>query len=553
MANPDTRFELLELDIPAPKAPAPEQRHIPGEMHRAAIMECRTIEDLERVAGTFTSDTLMGRMFRSLPRATSDSVRHLWRAMRLAIVWVRLWRSMCEAISQPVTLVTAPEIEAPTVPADFAGIAGESAANASASNLGDLANGRATLGVGFSSAEGYLEALRRGVKRATCDEYTRILRTTYNVTVDFPVRILDENTLPVGEGITHTPTGPSVFDASHPDRAANRARFGAKSATAIRPATHTPERRYLSSANLIAGAIASGQGALVSWPRGRGGYRAARNGATSRGELLTALGSINAAHLAPAAPSAAKQFGEAMRTLNANGLVTRHATRKIGEAIPADVESRFIVGHVDASADLGSLGDKRLIADLTITGMLRFTGSDSLAARVRADYESRVASDTYTSTDLSQWLERTLRNHYHAVTCGAHLYVPAAHVVTVRALVGAVRSIMGRAFQVIPVTSGEDLIAGLAEGLADEVAEIRTRFERETLRVRAESRANIGSRMATTMLIECHNVRERVTGYAAMLGDSAVATVKADLATLETALRALTDDTSQRFAALDLT
>ncbi len=549
MSTFDDRVSLLELDTPS----APKSQPRPGDNLRSMVMECRDLASLESVAVSFNADTLTGRIFRSLPKAVSDEIRLLWRSMRLALVWSLIWRSFCQAVSQgpaPIAPVSAPQ---PTE-TSLESIASESATNASASNLGDVAIGRATLGVGFSSAEGYLEALRRGVKRSTRDEYVRILRDRYGVTVDFPVRLLDENTLPVGEGVTHTPTGPSVFDlpANHPDRARFRNVRPSNVNTPGNASQVATQVGRLNSGDLIAGAVANGQGALVSWSRGRAGYRAARLGSSSRGDLLAALESIGATHLAPAAPSAAKQFGEAMRTLNANGLVTRHATRKLGESIPNDVESRFIVGYVDASADLGSLGDKRLIADLTVGGSLRFSGSETLAARVRADYEARVSTDVYTSTDLAQWLERTLRCSYHAVSCGAHLYVPAAHVESVRALIGAVRSLMGRAFQVIPVTTGADLIQGLAEGLSDEVAEISDRFQRETERARGDKRASIGTRMATTFLQECTAVGERVKGYAAMLGDSAVAKVRADLAALETVLRGLMDSTSERYAAMEM-
>lgn len=461
--NTATAESLLELN-PTPAAPskgsaAPK----PGDNHRAMILECRTLDDLERVAGTFNADTLVGKMFRSLPKAAADDIRHLWRGVRCSLVWSRVWRSVCEAIARP-----------PVTPAPVA------------------------------------------ATPAPSGEIVSILS-----------RVAQE---------TRQPARAVPFSVP-------RARLASPAATEV---------RRMRSGDLIAGALAHGQGALVSWTRGRAGYRAARNGACSREELLAALGTVAATHLAPPAPSAAKQFGESMRTLNSQGLVTRHATRKMGEAIPPDVESRFIVGYVDASADLGSLGDKRLIADLTTGGNLRFTGSDTLADRVRRDYESRVAGDTYTGTDLAAWLERTLRGAYHAVSCGAHLYVPASHVATVRSLVGAVRSLMGRSFQVIPVTTGDDLIAGLADSLSDEVAAIRERFDRETERARGDNRTAIGPRMAATMLRECLDVRERVTGYGAMLGDSAVSAVRVDLGALETVLRGLCDDTSERFAALDL-
>lgn len=51
-------------------------------------------------------------------------------------------------------------------------------------------------GVGYSSAQGYIDALARGVKQSTADEYKRILRGTYGMisaVVDaFPCAVMDE-------------------------------------------------------------------------------------------------------------------------------------------------------------------------------------------------------------------------------------------------------------------------------------------------------------------------------------------------------------------------
>lgn len=332
-----------------------------------------------------------------------------------------------------------------------------------------------------------------------------------------------------------------------------------------RPAMRAPTRVTESNENtrarirtgeFIAGAIATGGAILVSWGKLKG---RARIGATvDRASVVSALAAIGREVDAPPAKSAAAHFGRACGVLNSNGLVARSVTRKEsaarGEEWPSDVESRWVVGHLDGSTTNESLGDKLLIADLTDRGNLRFSGRrvTALAPRVQAEFDACVAGDTYTSTDLVAWFSSVLYTRHHGAECGAHVYIPGGQVATVRTLIDACKGFMGRRIQAISVVTESELVEGISEGLADEVASLVTYFDRETVRARDDKRAAIGSRMAATILRDLITVGERVSGYEAMLGAGAVASVKASIASLDSKLRALVDDSSERYAAMEL-
>jgi hypothetical protein len=226
---------------------------------------------------------------------------------------------------------------------------------------------------------------------------------------------------------------------------------------------------------------------------------------------------------------------------------------------------------MDATADLGSLGEKHLVADLHDNGTVTFTGDETLGARVRSAFDARVASNVYDSTDLIQWLEKMLRRVHHGITWGGMIYVPSGEVEAVKQLIGAVKTLMGRAFAVACVTTEEGLIEGLVEGLAEEAADVGKKFTdaqdmaRERARKAAllaeksEAEADLAARRAVvlsgaaaTILREIATVSERVRGYEALLGAERVAGVKATLTALDAQVRPLVDDTSARFAALDL-
>jgi len=498
-----------------------------------------------------------------------------------SIVDARGAGTLCEVSDEPIAAPVAapveiaaesaqePTSENSTLLGDLTSIATEGASNAATTTAGSLAGGQLR-GVGFSSAQGYVTALAHGVKLATADIYLNVLRDQFHYSAEqraaLTVTIIPESTLPVGPGITHTPSGVNAMDMTPAQRRALWKTTATPTATSNATITKAP---LLKAGELIMGSIAAGQGAACSWSRARHAVNVPAN------DLYAALVPIGRSDIAPRLKSSKAQFGDVMSSLNHNGLTARAATKaesvKQGSTWAKHIVSRWIVGSVDFTAALGSLGDKTLVAELTEAGEIQFTGDELIAARVRSTFAARVAGNVYDSTDLIQWFERVLRIVHHGVTWGGMVYVPAGEVEAVKELVGAIKSLMGRSFAVACVTTEEGLIAGLADGLLDEVADIERKLitaqgnaaERELKKAAAAGgdaaaqelaarRAVILTGAASTLLRECGDVGERITGYTTMLGEAATKFASARLAALRSKIEPLVDDTSARFAALDL-
>lgn len=552
--NSDDIASMIELDGPptaAPKgkppvAPAPALKIVSAPVAApvsapmltlalavAAIIACVTSEALKALGLTFKG--------RILPQ-DRDAVRARFASHMDTLKARERQPTYLTEIAAP--LAAAMELTAPVAAVDrnlaesLAAVTAHAASNAAGTTL-QASAGYNTV-AGFNTAEGYIEGARKAVTAATRKEWLDRARAM-GVTVDEstlpPLPVM--TTLPVGKGIMHLPTGPSVFDVPRSQRKVFAA-TASKTVSTVRPT--------LGKGDLIAGAIAAGQGILISW---------AGSGKIERSALMTALAAIDRAEIAPAAKSARAQAGRAALALNGAGFVCRTVAKpKAGtgvEAWPADVSHRWIAGVVDSSGASDSLGERALTVDLLDSGLLRFDGNGLLASRVRADYEARCAGDIYTSADLTAWLQRTLRDTHHAVAYGVTHYVPAGEAPAAKALIKAVSALWGTQWmRGLPVASEAELISGLTEGLAQEIAEIGERLEAAKAEAKEANRLQVGSRRAGTLLADLATVAERVTGYALMLGDDSVTGIRASIALLDAAIRPLCDDTSQRAAMLEM-
>lgn len=550
-SNDSNQFGMIEMDPPpvAPKAKAPIALVPPAPIAApmltlalavAAIIACVTSEALKALGLTFKGRILPAD--RDAVRARFATHMDTLKAREAAVraSWVgetpssSLEDSQAHAATAPVAAVDRNLAES------LAAVTAHATSNASGTTLQQNA-GYNTI-AGFSTAEGYIEGARKAVTAATRREWLDRAKAM-GVTVDEstlpPLPVM--TALPVGKGIVHMPTGPSVFDVPRSQR---------KVFAATASATVSVVRPTLGKGDLIAGAIAAGQGVLISW---------AGSGKIERKALMTALAAIDCAEIAPAAKSARAQAGRAALALNGAGFVCRTVakpkanTNTGAEMWPADVSHRWIAGVVDATSATESLGSRALTVDLLDSGLLRFDGNALLAARVRSDYEARCAGDVYTSADLTAWLQRVLREEHHAVAYGVTHYVPAGEAPAAKALVKAVSALWGTQWmRGLPVASESELISGLTEGLAQEIAEIGERFEAAKVEAKEANRVQVGARRATTLLADLGKASERVTGYALMLGDDSVSAIRASIALLDGAIRPLCDDSSQRAAMLDM-
>jgi hypothetical protein len=437
-----------------------------------------------------------------------------------------------------------------TVDADLAaelgGIAAEGAANASVADLGAQSSAASSaagrrLGVGFSTPQQYVQALERGgLQPATRAEYLAHVRGA-GIAID-ESQLPPANApsaLPVGAGIAHTATGPSYFDQP---RAARQGFKVGKGAQDVKTGA-----ALLRMGDLIAGSIAGGAGGDFSW---------AGRGQITRAALLGVLAEIGREDDAPAAKDAHAQAGRAVAALRSLGYHVHAVQGTERKGLPAAVAHRYIVGSTltgDSMPVIGAeYGRRVLVVDLHQDDTMHCTGDENLAAKVRADFEARCATDVYISADLTTWLQKTLRNVHGGTRFGVGWYVPAGHREAAERLTRAVAKIWGESFRHgMPVASSSHLFEGLSEGLSDEIVKLEEAWAGAQEKAREARRTEVTAATAGGLLTRLFEMSERVRGYAALLGDEAVAPLRARLATLDAAIRPLVDDTTARASMLE--
>jgi hypothetical protein len=457
-----------------------------------------------------------------------------------------------------------------TLIGDLTGIATEGASNAAGTTLGSMAGGQLR-GVGFSTAQGYVTALAHGVKQATAESYKSILRRAYHYTqaqIDaLTVTIIPESTLPVGVGITHTPSV-NAMDMTAAQRRAlwkTTATPTAQNATEIARAetraaeTRSDEMRSM----LIAGLVADGMGIVIA------PGDAHRGVSQERAPLVAALTEAGFRDLAPGVKSNKAQFGAVMQTLNGGGLRTRAAKKKHATAWPADVASRWIVDRPNDAAVLGSAGDKELIAELTADDEIRFVGGTTeLRERVVAAFDERIDGERYTASDLLGWLKRKLHNEFYAVKSDGFIYCPGSdeHCTKIRNFVNAALPFLGRGIGVGELASKAGMADGIARTLSAEIAAVRKAYEnnkadagKAAARKALESclgtaeqelaarRADASPEAAANRVKDLSKVAARVEGFRELIGPKAHAPLKVAVDELRALLNSLCD-----FVELDL-
>ncbi len=525
----ENRFDLLELDIdrPAPKA--------------EAAPEPDSFIELDLV------DRGAAKCFICSKAADLDD------SGRCETCWTKAHIDAEE--EAPVT---------PEVGADFAGIATEAAANAAGLNLGDLAVGRATLGVGFTSAAGYIEALRRGVKKATKTEYVSLLKTRYNVDFTEITPILDgENVLPVGEGVTILPSGvgPTFEEQIAEARrvkakaaAEAKAKEGASSpdGIVIVPEAEENENVRLTHGALVAGAVAEGHGVLTGWS----GRRPLTHAKLV--ELREAAGCP--IEWDPDPKESKTQARRAVQKFATKDLllVPEKKASKAGvvsaSLIPHD--GRWIlVASAGASVAAGEkYGEVKLV--VTLRGAsLETDGDQDLADAVREEYDRLVGEAVHQAPDVTAWLTWVLTSKFEAVRYGGNWYVSKKHREAAEKLCDTFSAAWGEDWLVpaLPVATSNQLARGLANGLQKEVDTVLEELAnaREIAKKSAKT-GDIGPKAAATFLLKLKKIGERVVSYGNLIGSSLVDECRIKVRDGVGALNGLAsmDGISERFAAV---
>lgn len=509
-------------------------------------------------------DALIASMPEAELRPWSERLASMGRDDALALTRIRLGPSgAANAAALSGGLLDLDEPNG-TLESDLTAIGAEGASNAAVADLGAQSQSNATSttiqrrGVGFSSWEGYREALRRGgLQSHTREEYIAHVRShvTAEEVASYPTA--NVNALPVGAGIVHTPTGPDVFSMTAAQRK-EHLRVGKSDAKLTGAA-------LMRRSDVIAGALDAGAGGEFAWEG---------LGTLKRGKLVEALTALDRADIAPAAKDAAVQLSRAVRSLPSSRY-DAHAVES--DERPDNVTARHVVIDRDslpngsqaiaAGGRAAATVEIALTVDMLDDGTIAYHGDAQLAAKVRADYDLRTAEATLNSADMTAWLQGILITRHGATRYGSHWYVPGAQREAVIALTRAVRGTgwgrRGRWIHGTPITTGEALIEGIADGFLDEIEAV----ERKWTQDRADARAayntfdgkgkrmrqteDLTARGAAGHLKELTRIKERINGYAVLLGDEAIKEHRARVAKMDAEIRLLCDDTTIRGAMLE--
>jgi hypothetical protein len=425
--------------------------------------------------------------------------------------------------------------------ADLTAIATQGAVNAAVQSAA-AADGAGRLPyVGFRTQDGYITAIRNGVAADVHAEYMGILRTKFKLSgsalakLNLPGPQLAKVTaLPVGEGIKHVPTGPSIFERPKAERAFVVGPKAEQQETTI--------RRAVTGKELIAGAVAEGHHAIVAW-EGTSGLL--------RGALVGALASINREAWTPSAPNARAQAGSAISALSRGGLHVKPLRKgSVANNGMASGEHTWTVGRVNHAGQVGEEYGNVVVRFKLAGDVLSYEGNAQIAEPVLATFAARMAAEQYKSGDVTSWLARTIRWRLDGVRFGALGWlVPAANVAAATELCKAVQDAgFGSGWVTgLPVATSDQLRDGIANGIIDEVSELMDRLNKERNearnakeaaleaaralpgkeRLEAQERAfrldgDIGEKRAHTYLKEFKAIGERVVAYGQVLGEQRV-------------------------------
>jgi len=570
MSNTDNDTIQLELDGPAlpakhgPKAApaittAPAPALSPLDAGRASFLAATDPDDLYRRAQE------QARLLQHLPtnHVTRAVLRVVYAQLKvwltLAAAWREIWAPLARAVTehpQYVRPFPAPAA-APAAPAAapapaahgtlldaLQGAAGESAANAATQGAGSLAGGQLRT-VGFTTAEGYVTALRNGVKAGTAASYRDTLRNQFGWTVAqvaaLTVTILPEGDLPVGEGVTFVPAGPDVFDAQRQARAAAQAQLRATADAAT----------VALAQQLVAKADSTTAWLSIGW-RGVGNI--------SRGELLAACGE------APMAKVTSTQLTRAL-----DGLRGQYDAARIDVGLPAGVRVRWQIGRGSQHAAYvgAEYGRVLAIVDLHKDGTLHWEGDQAICAEVQARFKALVDEEVLRPGDVTAWLSALLCDRFGAIEDGHDYLVPPEHRDAARTLCRQISRIWGTAWKQGGldadgkpevgrlVDSVGGILGGILQGVTARVEQV------EQLWAQTVAQANgkpVGARAAATALaridgeIGKQGLAAFIDGYR-ILGEGPLAALRARVTALRVQIQRAVDaadGTAQRFAVLEL-
>lgn len=526
MPEPTDHFSLLELDSPtslrAPEAPEPVDV-LELDLTDTKNPRCLTCGEL----GNVNEHSICHTCY-SAAEATVDDVDEF------------LFGS---TDAQPTQTESTVGGDLLSTLSSVANASATNAANVAANNLGSMAGGQMR-GIGFSSRDGYITALRNGVPAHTYQSYLQTLRSSYGMTtadinaLSLPPPMVQSDA-PAGAGVVHNPegTGQALMDAV---KEARQRKLGVIVGPKTEEERAAAPRLSMKASEMIAGFDETASHVCVAW---------SGTSDMTRGALLAVLAEIDRTQWAPKAPEAKAQAGKAIAGLGRNGLHVK-SQRKSG--IKTNLKSGEHIWTCGTVDHTGSVGDKYG----TTTIRFKLAGNElsfeadqadslhtSLAHSVVTAFNARMASEIMPTGRITGWIRSVLRNEMDAVGFGAMGYVvPKKYAADAVRFCEAIAAVFGSDWVIgMPMTDCEQLRDGLARGLRGEVDQMlhllkgeRERAADERVKALAENirkeqagepttpiraKGDIGEDRAQTHLNELRAIGARVVAWGEVLGD----------------------------------
>ncbi len=290
--------------------------------------------------------------------------------------------------------------------------------------------------------------------------------------------------------------------------------------------------------NVVAGAVAEGHGVLVGWQGA---------GELTRSAITAVLASAGLPEQwAPSPKSPRAHAGKAVQDLNNSGYISR-ADKKSGKRTTRSGQHRWLVGRARLEGQVTeAFGQIAAIVTLT-DDTLTIEGDEIVAYQVETEYRRTIGAEILQAGEVTQWLAAVMRYRLGAVRMGGIYYVPRRCAGAANQLCTEMGKIWGNGWIVpaLPIATSAEVRAGLARGLAEEVAEIEA-----TLTARDAEKA-LGPRGAAGYLGRLREVAARCKSYSDLLGAEHVTEIKAKADALLALISEKAHDTSLRGAMLE--
>jgi len=320
-----------------------------------------------------------------------------------------------------------------------------------------------------------------------------------------------------------------------------------------------PRQAPIRANAMVAGAAASGHGVLVGFS-GRGTMTHAEY------TTLCDTAAIPADwRMTP--KTAHAQIGRIVQGLNNLGFVARADKTKAQRAIAARPNrpgyhqgalpvptwtARYQIARTSRTGSVGgAFGEIVCTVTLTATDEVQIESSDAdLAARIRTDFDSAMASSVYQAVDVSSWIASTIVERYRGARLGGNWYVRREHAERCERLLRCFAQGWGKEWLLppLPVATSDELCQGLVKNFTAE-AEIVLASYRESLdaaRKRGEDR--ISSRAARPLWSEITTLAERAVEFSSLFSEhSGLRNLRSVLSAAANEIAESLDGMTQRF------